>query len=179
MSEATESKFFREQKAKSLNALQSSANTWSVQPKALMQVANAVERLSVDLEEGILTKLRLMRQQQLLSTLSDRCYKNNDYTYAQSMACEDFYKKNDFKLNLLNSFVRDHMTKHFQSYEKCYQGDAFMSLPSNEEKDRAFLTCHNNWISNLKSNVSDDLEIKARTMFARPSAPVVETADDE
>ena len=54
-----------------------------------------------------------------------------------------------------------------------------MSLPSNEEKDRAFLTCHNNWISNLKSNVSDDLEIKARTMFARPSAPVVETADDE
>ena len=87
MSEATESKFFQEQKAKSLNALQSSASAWSIQPKALMQVAGAVERLSVDLEEGILSKLRLLRQQQLLSTLSEKCYKNNDYTYAQAMQC--------------------------------------------------------------------------------------------
>ena len=36
MSEATESKFFREHKAKSLNALQSSAAAWKVQPKSFM-----------------------------------------------------------------------------------------------------------------------------------------------
>ena len=38
MSEATESKFFREQKAKSLNAMQSGAAPWRIQPKSLMQV---------------------------------------------------------------------------------------------------------------------------------------------
>ena len=36
MSEATESKFFQEQKAKSLNALQSGAAPWRLQPKARM-----------------------------------------------------------------------------------------------------------------------------------------------
>ena len=81
------------------------------------------------------------------------------------MACHEFYEKNDFKLNLLKSFVRDHMAKQFISYEKCYTGAAFEALPTNEDKDRAFLSCHNKWISNLKSNVSFDLDVKAREMF--------------
>ena len=170
MSEATESKFFQEQKAKSLNALQSSGAPWQIQQKSQMQLIEAVSRVKMDLEEGILTKLRLQRQQQLLTSLSDRCYKNNDYTYAQAMKCHEFYEKNDFKLNLLNSFVRDHMAKQFLNYEKCYTGAAFESLPSNAEKDRAFLECHNKWISNLKSNVALDLEVKARQMFQRPAA---------
>ena len=76
-----------------------------------------MQRIQVDLEEGILAKLRLQREQQLLDTLADKCYTNNDYTFAQAQQCEEFYMKNDFKLNLLNSFVRDHMTKHFQSYQ--------------------------------------------------------------
>ena len=62
MSQATESKFFIEQKAKSLNALQSSASPWTLQPKALMQVKDAVQRMQMDLEEGILMKLRLQRK---------------------------------------------------------------------------------------------------------------------
>ena len=66
---------------------------------------------------------------------------------------------------MLNGFVRDHMTKHFQSYEKCYTGVAFEALPNNEEKDREFLSCHNKWISNLKTNVLYDLEVKARELF--------------
>ena len=160
-----ESKYFQEQKAKSLNALQSNPAAWKIQPKSLMQVQNAVERLSTDLEEGILTKLRLQRQQQLLNTLANKCYSNNDYTYAQAQTCEQFYTKNDFKLNLLNGFVRDHMTKHWQSYEKCYTGAAFESLPSMEAKDREFLSCHNKWISNLKSEVAYELELKARNLF--------------
>ena len=60
--EVSESKFFREQKAKSLNALQNNANTWSFTPKVSHQFDNAVARLQMDLEEGILTKLRLQRQ---------------------------------------------------------------------------------------------------------------------
>ena len=112
MSEVTESKWFTEQKAKSLNALQSSAAPWNIPAKNMMQATDAIDRVKTDLEEGILTKLRLQRQQELMTTLADKCYKGNDYTYHQAATCQDFYTQNDFKLNLLGSFVRDHMTKH-------------------------------------------------------------------
>ena len=100
-----------------------------------------------------------------MSTLSDRCYKNNDYSYAQALTCQEFYEKNDFKLNLLSGFVRDHMTTHFEAYEKCYTGAAFMALPSNAEKDREFQACHTKWMGNLKENVTFELETKARQLF--------------
>ena len=167
MSQATESKFFQEQKGKSLNALQNGGAPWSIQPKALMQVKDAVDRLTVDLEEGILAKLRLQREQQLLGSLAERCYKNNDYTYSQAMACEDFYGKNDFKLNLLKTFVRDHMTKHLMEYEKCYTGEAFEAIAANEDKDREFSSCHNRWIQRIKSDVAFELDVKARSLFAQ------------
>ena len=86
------------------------------------------------------------------------------------MTCQSFYEKNDFKLNLLNSFVRDHMTRHLIEYEQCYMGAAFNALPTNEAKDREFQACHNKWISNLKQNVTFDLEVKAREMFNLPQA---------
>ena len=35
--EVSESKFFREQRAKSLNALQNNANTWALTPKVQYQ----------------------------------------------------------------------------------------------------------------------------------------------
>ena len=119
----------------------------------------------MDLEEGILTKLRLERQQQLMTMLADKCYKNNDYTFLQAERCERFYTENDFKLNLLGSFVREHTLPHLQQHEKCYSGAAFESLATNEEKDRAFEACHSKWLSTLKSEVAFDLELKARQLF--------------
>ena len=81
------------------------------------------------------------------------------------MKCQEFYEDNDFKLNLLKGFVRDHMSKHLAAYERCYTGDAFDSLPSNADKDREFLACHKKWISNLKTEVAFELDMKARTLF--------------
>ena len=60
------------------------------------------------------------------------------------------------------------MTKHLQAYEKCYTGEAFSSLPSNADKDREFLSCHKKWISNLKSEVAYELDMKARSLFQAP-----------
>ena len=57
------------------------------------------------------------------------------------------------------------MTKHLQSYEKCYSGEAFDSLPSNADKDREFLSCHKKWISSLKNDVAFELDMKARSLF--------------
>ena len=77
-----------------------------------------------------------------MSTLADKCYKNNDYTYSQAERCEQFYQENDFKLNLLKSFVRDHTGAHLQQHEKCYSGAAFEALRTNADKDREFEACH-------------------------------------
>ena len=60
--EVSESKFFREQRAKSLNALQNNTSTWTFSSKVTHQFSDAVDRLRMDLDEGILTKLRLQRQ---------------------------------------------------------------------------------------------------------------------
>ena len=83
----------------------------------------------------------------------------------QAERCERFYTENDFKLNLLKSFVRDHTVPHLQQHEKCYSGAAFDALPTNEEKDRVFEACHAKWLSNLKSDVTFELELKARQLF--------------
>ena len=40
--EVSESKFFKEQKAKSLNALQTNVNTWGFTPKVIHQFDHAV-----------------------------------------------------------------------------------------------------------------------------------------
>ena len=77
--------------------------------------------------------------------------------------CEDFHYSNDYKLNLLGSFVRDHLTKHLIDFdESCVSGSAISSLDTNEDKDRAFLKCKDGWISNFKNNASLDMEVKAR-----------------
>ena len=86
------------------------------------------------------------------------------------MTCHEFYEKNDYKMNLLGSFVRDHMTKHFLSYEKCHSGAAFESLATMEEKDRSFLACHDKWLKDLKQDVTYELEVKARQIFTKPSS---------
>ena len=57
------------------------------------------------------------------------------------------------------------MTKHYRAYEKCYSGAAFESLSTMEDKDRAFLACHDKWLRNLKNDVAFELDVKARQLF--------------
>ena len=63
MAEATESKFFLDNKLKSLNSTVNSQERWKIDIKYIMQANDAVERLQTDLEEGILLKLKLQREQ--------------------------------------------------------------------------------------------------------------------
>lgn len=73
----------------------------------------------------------------------------------QAQKCEEFHYKNDYKLNLLNSFFNDHVVKHLQEYETCWKNEEFEKFKSNEAKDRAFLQCHKDWIKNLHNNVAE------------------------
>ena len=54
--EATESKFFLENKSKSLNATLNSSEKWQLDVKYYLQANDAVARVQNDLQEGVLRK---------------------------------------------------------------------------------------------------------------------------
>ena len=165
MAEATESKYFVQNKQQSLNSTVNSQEDWQLDIKYYLQAQDALDRLQTDLQEGVLQKMTLLRQQQMEKTIASKCYKNNDYTFLQAQKCEEFHYKNDYKLNMIRTFVPDFMTKHLKDYEQCWTGPEFTALATNEEKDRMFLQCHKKWIRNLKENVSVGLEAKAYQSF--------------
>ena len=80
----------------------------------------------------------------------------------QAQKCEEFHYQNDFKLGLLRTFFTDHITKHLKHYEQCWRTPQFQALSSPEEKDLAFLDCHDRWLANLKENIVPELELRAR-----------------
>ena len=57
------------------------------------------------------------------------------------------------------------MTSHLMDLQDCVTGPEITALPTNEEKDRFFLKCNDRWLKNLKDNVSQDLELKARNLL--------------
>ncbi len=54
---------------------------------------------------------------------------------------------NDYKLNLISSFWREHAPKHVKSYQTCQVGTA--NLSSTVEKERVFAQCHNEWVKDF------------------------------
>ena len=41
-----------------------------------------------------------------------KCYQRNDLSFDQAEMCHTYYVNNDFKLNIANKFVADHIPKH-------------------------------------------------------------------
>ena len=77
-----------------------------------------------------------------------------------------FLKENDYKTNLLRSFVKDHTGRHALQYEAdCIYSPELKALPTLADKDRFYVECHRNFLKNLRENVSQDLEVKARQVF--------------
>ena len=50
-------------------------------------------------------------------------------------------------------------------HEQCANSAAIKSLPTNADKDRAFLECHNSWAKLMQDTVAQELEVKARELF--------------
>ena len=161
----TESKYFKEQKARNLNATVNGSAAWQYDVKYQTQVRDVLARVQADINDGIILHLQAKRMQYLEKHVAEKCYKNNDYTYLQAAKCEQHYYNNDFKLNLLESFVQESMVPHLREYQGCFTEPAFTRAATAEEKDRVFLACHNRWTSNLRTNVSQELEVKARELF--------------
>ena len=160
-----ESEAFRKQKQQSLNALANNSATWAVDVKYFKKALNTIERAKFDLEDGIILKLQATRQKELEEYVVKNCYQNKTYTFMQAQKCEEFHYKNDFKLNLLKNFFNDHIVKHLKNYEACWKSSQFEALQTNEDKDVAFLECHDKWVANIRENVVPELETRVRDLL--------------
>ncbi len=148
-----------------MNSLISNAANWVVDFKYVLQTKETLERVKFDLEDGILSKLQAERQRELEEYIVKNCFQNKTYNYLQALKCEEFHLDNDYKQNILKNFFKDHLAKHLKEYELCYLTPEFERLRTVEEKDRAFLECHQRWNRNFRHNVSQELEVRARELF--------------
>ena len=113
----------------------------------------------------MLLQLRLQRQRELERIVATKCYGRKDLSLEQADKCEEYYVKNDFKLNLLGRFSSDYLSKHIAQLEQCYSSEQFQNLPSMADKDRAFLACKNEWRVKMFNEVVPDLEERAKSLF--------------
>ena len=157
-----ESDAFRAQKAASLNNLVNQASSWAVDVKYFRKALEVLEAAKFELEDGIILKQQILRQKELEEYVVKNCYQNRTYNFLQAQKCEEFHYANDFKLNLLKTFFSDHIARHLKQYETCWKNAEFESLNTNEEKDLAFVECHDKWVANIRENVVPELEGRVR-----------------
>ena len=160
-----ESDFFKQQKLASLNNLANSTSAWAVDVKYFKQALESLERAKFDIEDGIVLKLQAVRQRELEQFVVKNCYQNRTYNFLQAQKCEEFHYKNDYKLGLLKTFYNDHISKHLKHYELCWKNSEFEALKTNEERDIAFIECHDKWLGNIRENVVPELENRARDLL--------------
>ena len=148
-----------------MNPLVNGKYTWQADPK-LEREKNAVfERVAYELNSGILQTLRLQRERDLNGVIAEQCFAD-DFNYLQAARCEKFVRANDFKMNLIQNFAKDHLVKHQLAYDaECINSDEMKALGSVVEKDRAYVYCHNHFLRRLRQDVLPDLEEKARDLF--------------
>eukprot|EP00347_Sterkiella_histriomuscorum_P019099 403342950 len=160
-----ESDYFRQLRGISLNNLQTNSDAWTLDFKYATQAIQTLERVQADLDDGILLKFRALREKELDQHISKNCFQNKSYNFQQALKCQDFHLNNDFKLKIINSFFSDHVGKHVNEYQSCWQNPQFESLKSIEAKDKSFLECHNRWTRNIKENVEQELQARARQLL--------------
>ena len=160
-----ETDFFKMQRAASLNNLANQASSWTVDVKYFKQALQSLERAKFVIEDGIVLKLQAVRQRELEEHVVKNCYQNRSYNFLQAQKCEEFHYKNDFKLGVLRTFFNDHVAKHLKHYEQCWKSADFEAMKTNEEKDIAFVECHEKWIGNLRENVVPELETRVRELL--------------
>ena len=109
--------------------------------------------------------MQAVRQRELEEFAVKNCYQNKTYNFLQAQKCEEFHYKNDYKLNILKTFFNDHIVKHLKNYEACWKNDQFAALKTNEDKDLAFVQCHDKWVNNLRENIVPDFETRIRDLL--------------
>ena len=141
--------YFRD---KQLQAGTNEGTFYKPDQKYALECEATVDRVRNDLEEGILTKFRTLRTKQIEGIVVDNCWNNKKFSYTEAVMCEKFHMENDYKLGQINSFVNDHMVKHYFNYMSCYKG--LEGAGTAVQKEKAFKDCHDEWVSDFKENQS-------------------------
>ncbi len=157
--------YFQNKVKNSLNALSNDAAAWKPDTKFEQEAASLSQRVQYELESGILTKYRVLRTRQLEQVAAQNCYGNKSYTFLEAEQCEKFLMQNDFKLNLIKDFYKDHHAKHYLSHQAC--ADQANEASTIVGKDKAYADCHNAWVSDFKQNQSQELEARARALIGK------------
>ena len=113
--------YFREKVRNSLNSLSNGDSLEDYKPDTslFLEYNNVLDRAKYTLEEGILKKYRVLRERQLDRFAAEKCYENSELNYLEAEQCENFMKKNDFKLNAINKFFYQNTIRHVKSYHAC------------------------------------------------------------
>ena len=138
---------------------------WAPDKKYLMETSEVLDRAKMELNDGILQKFHVLRTRQLEKQIAEQCYQKKKFTIGEAEQCEDFYFKNDYKLNQIERFWDDHIPKHLIQYQGCV--DHAMTQKTNLEKERVFADCHNHWVKDFKQNKTQDMELRARQLLGK------------
>ena len=142
--------YFHDKQKNSLNSMVNgdSIKNYNPDTKYYLEFKDTMERVQNDLNEGILLKYKMLRTKQLESLVATNCYENPKFNLNEAEVCHKFHFENDYKLNSIGSFWKDHVSKHIRDYHKCNSG--LDQLQSVAEKDRAFADCHASWVKDFK-----------------------------
>ena len=138
---------------------------WRENEKLTREATIAFEHAKTDLEIGILDKFRALRLRELDRIVSEKCYKNKDYSYPQANKWEQYHLENDYKLGLINNFVRDHVWKYALEYRNCTRSPDFKALGSVYEKDVAYQKCHDKFMKQWEEEIVPELTERAKQLF--------------
>ena len=138
---------------------------WTPSDKLIYEANEAFDQASTDVDIGILEKFTALRMKELDKIINTNCYKNKEYNYLQAQKCEEYHMDNDYKLNLLNSFTRDHVWKYMVEYNNCYNNSEFNSIADPTEKDRAYLKCHEDFMKQWDGQIQKELHTRAKELF--------------
>ena len=120
MEQFQESSRFQAIKNASLNALvnnSNSATTWKPDIIQKQQATDAIDALTIHLNEGVLLNFTQQRIQELEKTVSKTCYNpKNDLNFLEAQKCEQYHYNNDYKLNMIQRFVGDHSIRLIRQY---------------------------------------------------------------
>ena len=139
---------------------------WRENDKYKIEASEAVEDLTFRMDTGILQKYQLLRTKELERHVLKNCYsKTTDYNIHQAKRCEKYHMDNDYKLNLIGSFMKEHMWKHSLSYHNCTRTPEFAKLDTIEAKDRVYQKCHEEFIDKVSNKLEGELTERARDIF--------------
>ena len=140
--------------------------SWSENATYHREAEKALDNLKFTMEEGVLLKYRLLREKELDKYISTNCYgKGSGYNYLQAIKCEEYHYENDYKLNLIGSFLKDHTWKHILAYHNCTRTNEFNRLKTIEEKDRVYLGCHTKFMTTIQEKLPAEFAEKAKELF--------------